>query len=125
MGYHDFIPENRSTAKEFIKIQVETASDEPRDGRYVYADMENNIWYYAGLEYEWNTRVSAFPVFNRGTSMLYAADVYARNKRSKCLIIEFEDSDASDVVPRWGVLVLRRGDEDELSEAETPTISRA
>ena len=123
MGYHDFIPEH-STAKEFIKIQVETASREPRDGRYVYADLGKNRWYYGGRVYEWNTRVYEFPVFNRGTDMLYAADVCLRNKRSKCLIIEFEDNGGNDVVPRFGVLNLLAADEDELSEAETPTIPR-
>jgi hypothetical protein len=126
MIIHDFILEELE-AFPLIKIQVETASGETRNGQIIYMHLYDNIWYYGERKYKW-VAPGILPSFARGVNFLYAADVYpCPQNPSDRMVIEFEDNGGNDVTPRFGWLVLidEEDDDDKLSEAGTPTASRA
>jgi hypothetical protein len=126
MIIHDLILEELE-AFPLIKIQVETASGEARNGQIIYMHLYDNIWYYGERKYKW-VAPGILPSFARGVNVLYAADVYpCPQNPSDRMVIEFEDNGGNDVTPRigWLVLIDEEGEDDKLSEAGTPTASRA
>lgn len=124
MGFHDFIPEELE-AFPFIKIQVETASGETRNGQNVYMHLYENLWYFGGRKYKW-VAPGALPSYARGIDFLYAADVYPCPQSPGHMVIEFEDDGGDNVTPRIGWLVpIDEDEDDKLSEAGTPTSTRA
>jgi hypothetical protein len=88
--------------------------------------LYDNIWYYGERKYKW-VAPGILPSFARGVNVLYAADVYPCPQNPGRMVIEFEDNGGNDVTPRigWLVLIDEEDDDDKLSEAGTPTASRA